>query len=567
MLALPMLFLAFFGIMGMSSAQVISPTIGFPQVNVSAFSAAGNDDVVTNCDMLEAPTGDIERPNGMIKAVAWSNWPGGTTTTNSVGGFYVEDYNGNSLTQTLPVGSLHPDIVLANVPGNDEHPYNYQVLVVYFTFDNGTTTASSSSTNNVATLDIYDIADVGMPSIHLVPRQVGVPLTTFASCGWPHIDMWSDAQNPVDGFPGMHKFAVTFTDNYPTADWYVYINDVASFNTFATPTYLGTSNIFMPDLACLTDNTSGTPVELIEFTYADGYSDPLIRTAYANRLQQVEYDPALSSFTYSPIAFNNWQVFAPRIEAMSQYDSSRTRYARWEIASSQIQSTVFGVFGYNDLTGTTPTDMSSLLSPLYPVPPNYTYTAMGATVGGGVGPSLGTSGIGNRQYTTGFFPWQHDSVYARDVDVTNGTLITSASCYQINNNPTPVVYPWDVNQSLSISNSSNSGNDILAAWHDGTNVVYKLSTFNATTRFRMAPSGVGNTFIRKGAYPNPTTDYLHYAGADGQTYKITDITGREVMSGVHGANAIDVRSLSNGMYLLNTYDADKRMESVKFTKQ
>ena len=61
------LFLAFISLFqvfgGTLNAQIISPTMGFPEIAMASIGATVVDDVVTNCDM-------IEDPNGVIKAVA-----------------------------------------------------------------------------------------------------------------------------------------------------------------------------------------------------------------------------------------------------------------------------------------------------------------------------------------------------------------------------------------------------------------------------------------------------------------------------------------------------------------
>lgn len=558
-------------------AQVIGPGSSFPEKIVSSFSVGGGyDDVVTNCDMIDVGEITWEVRNPKIKAVSWSNWPGGSSISSAVCGFYVEDYFGNSTTVNLP-NCLHPDIVLANSPQPGSGMAGYQVLVVYYKF---TSSSGTPTSTDEMWLDVYDINNVGMPSITCNLRT-SFQLTSFGN-GYPHIDMWTDPVNTVDGFPGLHKFAVTWADNGSTADLNLYYGEVNDVGTpFCTTVTSLLSSIysspvpqaFMPDVACVTDNTSGS-LDMVELVYGTrGYSDPLVRTNWSDNLMQLEWDLTTSGAVPTVTGpYQNWRVFAPRIEAMSQYTGGgHNPPAKWEIATCQFQSTYSEVWGYNDLNGTSGTNMSSVLSPLYPYPSIWPtpLIGMGAAVGAGVGPSMGTGNIGNRQYTTGMYPWQHDSVYARDVDVTTGNLITSTACYVMNSPSSPVVYPWDVNQCLSIANSSNSGQDIISAWHNGTDVVYKRSQANTTMAFRMAnPMAVGNTAnTAKRLYPNPAHDNLNYTGDAGLPFTVTDVTGKVILSGTHSAKGIDISGLSNGIYLLNTQVEGAKAETIKFTKQ
>ena len=262
-------------------------------------------------------------------------------------------------------------------------------------------------------------------------------------------------------------------------------------------------------------------------------------------------------------------TYAPKIEAMSQYDRT-SGAARWQIAVSIATVAGKQVLGYNDLT-VGGTDMSSLLAGLYPMPPWLSpYEAMGACVAAGIHPSH-SSNIGNQQYTVGFYPWQHDSIYARDVSAMTGALLTPVQCYQINSVSAPLDYNWDLNQSLAISNCSNSGRDILSAWCDGANMVYKYSSPNVmafksgrTTSVNLA-GGARSSGV---PYPNPVKNLLFVSGSGQSDYTVTDIAGRVLLRGTcAAASPIDVSRLHPGIYLLRTSKHGNPLESVKFTKE
>ncbi|MEO6833607.1 MAG: T9SS type A sorting domain-containing protein, partial [Chitinophagaceae bacterium] len=207
--------------------------------------------------------------------------------------------------------------------------------------------------------------------------------------------------------------------------------------------------------------------------------------------------------------------------------------------------------------GTTQLDISA---PIF-----FTEDIKAPCVAAGVGPSF-SGNIGNQQYTVGFFPWQsHTSnYYERNIDVISGTLI-SPDALEVST--APVDYTWDAAQSFAISNSSNSGADIWSAWYSGTDVMYKLSTPNVMSFRSTLQTGTIKNPFGQSIYPNPTSKELHVDGAIGSKYRISDVTGRELKSGIVGnSHTIDVQSFATGTYLLWIKDANKKAKTSKFTK-
>ncbi|MEO6834065.1 MAG: T9SS type A sorting domain-containing protein, partial [Chitinophagaceae bacterium] len=179
-----------------------------------------------------------------------------------------------------------------------------------------------------------------------------------------------------------------------------------------------------------------------------------------------------------------------------------------------------------------------------------------------------SSNIGNQQYTIGFYPWQHDSLYERNISVGTGTLINPAQCYQVNDNGPAgdVNYNWDLDQSFAVTNASNTGKDILSAWCNGMFIEAKYSNPNVMA-FRSIPLGglplhgkVGDVFL----YPQPGTNILNVEnGKTGTGYQVVDMNGKNVANGQLNESAqIDISSMSSGVYLL--YINGK---SLKFTKK
>ena len=69
-------------------------------------------------------------------------------------------------------------------------------------------------------------------------------------------------------------------------------------------------------------------------------------------------------------------------------------------------------------------------------------------------------------------------------------------------------------------------------------------------------------------YPNPVTDVLNIAQANGAAYTVTDAVGRVLSTGsLQGDKAqVSTAAFTPGMYIL-TISKDGRTEKVKFVKQ
>ncbi len=540
-----------------ASAQII-PSSAFSETGISSYAfyhCGGHpgtnpcDDIVVNCDAVEV------QGNGVIKAVAWSSSNTGNTT------LYVEDYAGNSV--TIPINNfVGPDVVIAASTNAPNYPYGssgYQVCLVY---DNANGTK--------VYYDAYDLYDVGLPSFYLksavtsasANMESNTPTGALSSIysftgnpSYPHIDMWTDTGTLFNGDPSLHQFVYTWSDgNNVIAN----VADIAapSSTWFLAPTKI-TSGV-LPDVAAFTDVASGDQRFILS------YSVPA--TPFApGQIQVYEYSLGGTPIPAPVTVDNANDGYYPRIEALSQYDG---KSAKWQIASTvPMSSGPQAVYGYNDLLFG-PTDFSSILSPLYPYPWGQ-YAAMGACVAGGVGVGAPSANVGNRQYTVGFYPWQHDSLYARDINISTGQLITPSAVYQVNNDT--VTYHWDRAINYAISNCSNTGKDIFAAWYNGRNVVYKYSSANAmlfrqlSANASTVPANAQTSWVS----PNPASDRLQIQTTSGSTYIISDIAGKVLLSGrvQMGKTSVDVSSLVSGLYLIRLQQASGSVTNLKFNKQ
>lgn len=148
-----------------------------------------------------------------------------------------------------------------------------------------------------------------------------------------------------------------------------------------------------------------------------------------------------------------------------------------------------------------------------------------------------------------------------------GGGLMSTNTYEVNNNP--VDFYWDFNRNMAISNCSNYGNDILSAWYNGKDIVYKHSTpdvmsFRAAPNNITAPEQVGTLIA-----PNPANSFLKISGIQsGTKYLITDISGRTVLQGqLSTEQKIDTQSLPNGQYYIRILEDGKFIKNYSFTKK
>ncbi|HRO43924.1 MAG TPA: T9SS type A sorting domain-containing protein [Flavipsychrobacter sp.] len=151
-------------------------------------------------------------------------------------------------------------------------------------------------------------------------------------------------------------------------------------------------------------------------------------------------------------------------------------------------------------------------------------------------------------------------VISRAIDVSTGVVGVE---YVVNQTATTNM--WDVNRIYAVSNSSNSGKNILSALYNGTDIVYKVSANSASYK-QGNTTGIihnpGKASVR--LYPNPAHHILTIAGADNSAYEIQDMTGKLMLKGYNKGSSIDIRTLPAGMYIISLQEENK---TLKFTKQ
>ncbi len=596
-----------------AQSPVIIPASGVEH-SIGAFGATYNDGVVINGDMLEyhnVDPGTGQSVDGYLKAIVYSRrfWGLAAGSQPTAGYLYVEDNLGQTATIQLEDSACNPDVALGEVVSGTTVTY-YAVVVYdtmgYYAGQNGLPLYAARKPR----IAIYQLNNVGAAGFgaSLVSGYPQPLSTTAGPCGSsPHLDMWSDANSldPYSGLPTMHKYGICWTNDTLSARLYVSWGDLVSAGTAPSPVPTTINNCTSPNIAVLTEHASGTTSyqQRMYITFSNENAYAVLPTT-VNRLQLrvAEYTPVgggpatTTGITQNILLEDSVALFMPRIEAMSQYDPSASpATAKWEVAANvhfvRVNPDILGVIyptqpipapnswhvaGYNNFT--IPVAPSfSYASPMgsSQTPISYdlfdsTYDIKSACVAAGTKAGM-NSNIGNNQYTVGYFPWQTTTRYARAVDAITGALVAPTDHYEINNSGNPCNYPSDADQSLALSNCSNSGQDIFSVWYNGTDIVYKHSHLNVMSFRPGQTTGVGTaaTVKASGIYPNPAFRELHIDGrAEGSLYQISDVTGKRLLNGMLGSKtSIDVSGLSSGLYLIQIRDKNGITESYKFTKE
>lgn len=542
-----------------SRATVVPPASSFPEVKVATQTLY---DPTINCDMLF-------EPNGFIKAIAWSD--NGTAQSY----IYAEDYYGNTSTINLPVGAINPDIAFANYEDLLTSTLVYEVAVTF-------------TIGQKLYVEVYELQNVGTSSFALNTTPLYTVNISDDCTGLPHIDMWPDhAYHYIIGYASCHQFAVSFSEGSSGAHWgylKAYVNDVDNWNITAPVFSLlstgGTpiENVVTPDVACQYNiDLASTLTQRLNITFSSVSPPPVPLPTPApsinylsgtNSVSTLEYNYSSGTTTAGPTIKTLGNILFPRIESPGQFDEAfASTTPKWQIVynfkGGSGGSSTDQVEGYNNIKYT------PISSTDFPPP----YQCMSACVAAGAEANgILTSPIGNNQYTVGFYPWGNisgprtQSIFARNIDMLGGGGLMSTNTYEVNNNP--VDFYWDFNRNMAISNSSNYGNDILSAWYNGTDIVYKHSTPDVMS-FRAAPSGVtapveNNRLLS----PNPVHNLLNIGGnTTNNTFLITDQSGRTVLQGrlIFG-QSIDVHSLASGSYYIRIFNATKSINTYSFTK-
>ncbi|MBS1738939.1 MAG: T9SS type A sorting domain-containing protein, partial [Bacteroidetes bacterium] len=536
----------------------------------------GVHDVVINCDMLETGSDEVDNGRGTFKAIVWDNGERFNTTGGIAESWlYVEDHVGHVQMLSLGMNIKQPDVVIANdIDRRDANTPDFIVGIVYV--EESPALGYIAGMVMMRTYGVYNAGTPGMVVALLQQVKLGKNPSNTAHGnvdGNPHIDMWTNTGYLVSGLPSLREFAVCWSEGYQYQNCYtppnysytkqpgnlMYswgdINNIGTaFSNVVNTKYLCNG---MSDIACYYNAEAMQQYSVITF----GSGIPCVGEVglYAN--EDIPKTTAIFP-AGNLVVLNNDPPKVTRVEAMNQYDQSAGLVSKWVVAASMPQVGAgfpWEVWSYDDRSN------------VNPLSANYTGSSadvVSPAVAAGVSPTL-SGNIGNRQYTTGYYPRDYNTgtyhdIWSRSVDVFSGLM--SGTELQVNNAPVNIY--WDINRIYAVSNCSNSGFNILSAYFNGNEILYKESP-NA---FYYKPSGTttvktigSRTMI--GLYPNPAHNMVYLSHAAGKEYRLMDITGKTVLSGQYTTSGVDITTLTCGFYMLNIKDSEGKQISFKFTKQ
>ncbi|MBS1688352.1 MAG: T9SS type A sorting domain-containing protein [Bacteroidetes bacterium] len=493
------------------------------------------------------------------------------------------------------------DVALANYLDHTGKMHYYVIGVYSGAYHSVTLGVLTAIYLEAYELNISSYPTIGLSS-HIGPivisdTTLGYPATT------PRIDMCADntgfsmpvppATYPASYTPCMHKFAISWIEYYSPAHYQVVATagDVTALpsitgirTTITTDSWIGC------DIACTHDPISNVDSAFI--TYGDAYSGAHLHvTGWSLNTYRV-------GATHTAVATN---FSFPRIDAATIYDyNNRGANTLWHVVQAKTGAPDYiyhfgsGQYLAKSGPGVRRTDWEYRDSNGYDIDAAV-ICGTGNFFNGGESPgkdsftvgfwskiptkitSSGKGdfyvyGVGNSFYSGATGPIAPGTMYQEvNCDPLNATLICSD--------------PY-----VTVSNCSNTGQDILVAWFDGfdADCSYTIPpgpfppppgpppTGNIKYMFGTEPAipyAFKNAELNKlqnqlfAIAPNPATDYIKVSGIKKATYEVLSLSGQRVTSGVltNDNNIVDVKSITPGAYIIQLFEG-AYMQKIKFIK-
>lgn len=476
-----------------------------------------------NCDMIFHQTG-----SGQLRAIAYDDY---RTNTSFI---YLEDYTGATITIPIP-GAIDIDIAMGDDmsnPGND-----YIATVVY-------------NASGTPMIDIYTITGTGSGSLSVSSSSsAALPVVSGGiSYHPPHIDMYPDVSNTINGIPAMHQYAIVWTEygaSGPNA--YLTSGDNASFGSFGTVyTITSGGTGYWPDVACLWDLPSGAAFAYVPYLNGSGID-----------LWEVNLNTTSSGVLLTNLNGGMPVNKSVRIEAMNLYIPG-AGFQKYEIAFGAYASGGFmDMFSFNDLTGST----------------NLSAAGTGLSGGNNIHPAVSagpgqvfSGGYGSENHSV---CWYNDATpfyYSQAIKANTGNVNgSSPNYYEVNQNPTPFIVLDAYYAPIAVSSSSNLGKDeLLTAWNNNNDIFFKYQ--GNIQQYKSTNVPAVSTSAYK-LYPNPAASAITITGVLKAGYTITDVTGRMVLRGsiTKADNMINIEGLTKGMYIASVKE-NGTTKVLKFVK-
>ena len=337
----------------------------------------------------------------------------------------------------------------------------------------------------------------------------------------PKLDVVADEGNIIGNYPAMNRFMLLFTSGGIMRVLSALASDLtAPVNMFGPANYRAT------DVAAVRDITGGNSDEV---AYISALSNS------NTQLSVVKLNLTALTQTITPVQ-SGLNTYNPRIEAFGIQDNF-TPFARWAVTTSDNLQKIM-LYTSNTLPyHCNPQAFFTGSSQEYPA------------LASGIGPLYGNPGyIGNSQFTYAWGAPAMQRYFSQALDPV-GNPISPIDFHIVNNAPSYMLS--DPREVIGLSNSSNSGTDMLVAWNEGSSIRYKYMD----NTFHYRPTGIEDvkSFATLTVSPNPASNQVRIRSAN-------DISNISIMNSVGAVvyrrdikkaeTTIDVSSFAAGTYFL-----------------
>ncbi len=516
-----------------TNAQPIPATIP------DSIAGVGSNVSNINCDALELSIGGNKYT---LSTVVWDNVTNGPTESVTVQVQFKGATVAGSGTRRVTIPKAkRPDVMIGNTTNG------YYIGVIY---------------ENTGTIElrVYQANISPAPSIGLTLTLLTTQVLETRLGTWPHIDGYTDANTTINGAPAVPEFAASWHYNGSSPGiTMVGMGVVGNIEPPVTTTvipWLVWGAPFHSDISAYTDVSTGDKYAAFVWTQSGmaTQTELIISRAPVTSSISQEWAPEYN--------FNPYTLGVPRIESQSQYDNTSGNPEWVVVCPKQTAGGVYQINEYNSLSCQL-CGAAQTISTSFSTTNSYTETAISA--GTGMSATLGGSGKYNSLYQSIMYAPGTTLVNAANIAATGGSLVMPLFDVNTTALPSP---PLGFTTPVAVSSTSNTGNYMMAAWWDGTNVKYKLVYDSIGVGPHYRSTGIDNITTEDiiAVYPNPAGNQISISGIEDAIYIIKNIAGRTVASGIQkDKQPLDITAFAPGSYLIEITKKDKR-QTLRFTK-
>ena len=473
-----------------SAQNFLTPSLNEVPVGATPYHLA-----TVNTALMECPFG------GTFGAIVYSDFDGIN--------LYLDYGNGAVISGPIPVATAQwgmADVTIADditAPGD-----RYVVAVSY------------KKLNASFTYDIY-MARYLVDDLNGAMNVTLLPSSYLGVGDNPKIDVVADPTFIIGNYPAMSRLMMLYTSGVT-----MQVRTSVAIDLSAPVNMSGPANYTATDVAAVRDVTGGNNHQVAYICALNNTNSQL----YLVKLNLNTSTQTVTLLQSGLITYN------PRIEAFG-IESNPSPFAKWAITTSDNIRKIM-LYTSNTL-------------PYYSNPQAFFNTSSQEypALASGIGPLYGIpSYIGNRQFTYAYGAPAMQRYFSQALDPA-GNPMAPNDFHIVNNAPCYLLS--DPREAIALSNSSNSGSDMLIAWNEGSRIYYK----HMDNTFAYRPTGIDDvkSFATLTVSPNPASNQVRIRSA-------ADISDISIMNSlgalVHRQDAktrettIDVSGFAAGTYFL-----------------